>query len=139
MQAPSLCNMSCGADASTFNNQTAVASHELVEVITDPQYTSGWFDNANGEIGDICQPQHLRHARAMPLITVYTSAEAPPDEKAQSLLRDLSSTFAQLLGKPERYVMTRLAPRSPMTFAGSPDPACYVEIKSIGGITRENA
>src|SRR5260370_14550951 len=58
MQAPSLCNMSCGADAATFNKQLAVASHELVEVITDPQYTSGWFDNANGEIGDICQPQH---------------------------------------------------------------------------------
>jgi phenylpyruvate tautomerase PptA (4-oxalocrotonate tautomerase family) len=75
----------------------------------------------------------------MPFITVYTSAEPPPDEKAQSFLRDLSSTFAPLLGKPERYVMTRLAPRSRMTFAGLPDPACYVEIKSIGGITRENA
>jgi phenylpyruvate tautomerase len=75
----------------------------------------------------------------MPLISVYTSAEPPPEEKAQLFLRDLSSTFAQLLGKPERYVMTFLAPRSRMTFAGSPDPACYVEIKSIGGISRENA
>ena len=35
--------------------------------------------------------------------------------------------------------MTYFAPRSLMTFAGSPDPACYVEITSIGGITRENA
>jgi hypothetical protein len=58
MQAPSPCNTSCGADASTFNNQTAVASHELAEVITDPQYPTAWIDSSNGEIGDICQPQH---------------------------------------------------------------------------------
>jgi phenylpyruvate tautomerase len=75
----------------------------------------------------------------MPLINVYTSAESPSEDKSQTLLRDLSKTLAHLLGKPENYVMTCLVPRPRMTFAGSFEPACLVEIKSIGGITRESA
>jgi phenylpyruvate tautomerase len=75
----------------------------------------------------------------MPLINVYTSAEPPSDHKSQALLRELSKTLARLLGKPESYVMTCLLPRTRMTFAGSFDLACLVEIKSIGGITRESA
>ena len=75
----------------------------------------------------------------MPLVNVYTSAELPPEAKSQALLGDLSKTLARVLGKPESYVMTCLVPRARMTFAGSFDPACLVEIKSIGGITRESA
>jgi phenylpyruvate tautomerase len=75
----------------------------------------------------------------MPLINVYTSAKPPSEDKSQKLLRDLSKTLAHLLGKPESYVMTCLVPQTRMTFAGSFDPACLVEIKSIGGITRESA
>jgi hypothetical protein len=33
---------------------TATSSHELCEAITDPVPGSGWYDDANGEIGDIC-------------------------------------------------------------------------------------
>jgi phenylpyruvate tautomerase PptA (4-oxalocrotonate tautomerase family) len=75
----------------------------------------------------------------MPLVTVHASAEPPTEEKANALLRDLSSTAARLLGKPEAYVMTCLVSRSRMTFAGSPDPACLVEIKSIGGLGGDRA
>ena len=74
----------------------------------------------------------------MPLVTVHTSAQ-PPEEKVAALLRDLSSTAARLLGKPEAYVMTCLAPRSRMTFAGSLEPCCLVEIKSIGGLGGDGA
>ena len=74
----------------------------------------------------------------MPLATVYTSAEIPPPAQRDALLRDVSSTLARLLGKPEAYVMTCLAPRSPMTFAGSPDPACLVEVKSIGALAPQS-
>jgi len=70
----------------------------------------------------------------MPLVTVYTSGEPPPEEKSTALLRELSSTAARVLGKPESYVMTCLVPRSRMTFAGSFEPSCLVEIKSIGGL-----
>src|SRR5215472_12062146 len=75
----------------------------------------------------------------MPLVTVYTSAEAHTEEKSATLLRDLSSSTARLLGKPESYVMTCLVPRTSMTFAGSPEPSCLVEIKSIGGLGGDRA
>jgi phenylpyruvate tautomerase len=70
----------------------------------------------------------------MPLATVFTSVQAPA-EKSAALLGKLSSALATALSKPEAYVMTRLAPGAPMTFGGSPDPCCAVEIKSIGGLT----
>jgi hypothetical protein len=33
---------------------TGTSSHEMCEAITDPVAGSGWYDDANGEIGDIC-------------------------------------------------------------------------------------
>jgi hypothetical protein len=33
---------------------TSTCSHELSEAITDPVPGTGWYDDANGEIGDIC-------------------------------------------------------------------------------------
>ncbi len=69
---------------------------------------------------------------AMPLINVFTSAEPPAPEAADSLLKDLSARLAQHTGKPETYVMTCLVPRTRMTFGGSDEPTCLVEVKSIG-------
>ena len=37
-----------------------------------------------------------------------------------------------MLEKPERYVMIILEDSIPMGFAANPDPACYLELKSIG-------
>ena len=60
------CSAGCGGDPTPFDVQTDVASHELVEAVTDPDigldlannYAApcGWGDNNNGcgEIGDIC-------------------------------------------------------------------------------------
>jgi hypothetical protein len=33
---------------------TSTSSHELCEAITDPVPGTGWYDDNNGEIGDIC-------------------------------------------------------------------------------------
>ena len=33
---------------------TSTSSHELCEAITDPVPGAGWYDDNNGEIGDIC-------------------------------------------------------------------------------------
>jgi len=33
---------------------TSTSSHELCEAITDPIPGQGWYDDQNGEIGDIC-------------------------------------------------------------------------------------
>jgi phenylpyruvate tautomerase PptA (4-oxalocrotonate tautomerase family) len=67
----------------------------------------------------------------MPLIHVFTSAEPNP-ARVPEVLKSLSACLAQHLKKPERYVMTCFTPSPRMTFAGSSEPACYVEIKNIG-------
>ncbi len=64
MSAGSGCDIGCGA-GTPFSNQTAVASHELAESITDPAvgiataYAAplGWYNMTYGEIGDICNAQ----------------------------------------------------------------------------------
>jgi phenylpyruvate tautomerase PptA (4-oxalocrotonate tautomerase family) len=70
----------------------------------------------------------------MPLVTVYTSAPPPAEPSAQALLRKLSSAIVDILGKPEAYAMTCLVQRSQMMFAGSFDPACLVDVRSIGSL-----
>jgi hypothetical protein len=44
----------CLGGLSAFDALTGTSSHELCEAITDPVPGSGWYDNHNGEIGDIC-------------------------------------------------------------------------------------
>lgn len=44
----------CSSGLPTFDALTVTASHELCEAITDPIPGQGWYDNQNGEIGDIC-------------------------------------------------------------------------------------
>lgn len=72
---------------------------------------------------------------AMPLIKVQTSASAPDKAVADSLLKDLSACLSKNLGKSESYIMTAFEPDATMTFAGTNDPACYVEIKSVGSMS----
>lgn len=44
----------CLGGMNAFDALTGTSSHELCEAITDPVPGSGWYDNVNGEIGDIC-------------------------------------------------------------------------------------
>lgn len=44
----------CLGGLQTFDAMTASSSHELCEAITDAVPGSGWYDDTNGEIGDIC-------------------------------------------------------------------------------------
>src|SRR5205807_10517755 len=54
----------CG-NGTPFGNYCSVASHELVEAVTDAEVglatitgpPLAWYDNTNGEIGDICNAQ----------------------------------------------------------------------------------
>ncbi|WP_199246757.1 phenylpyruvate tautomerase MIF-related protein [[Phormidium] sp. ETS-05] len=68
----------------------------------------------------------------MPLITVKTSVASPDKTAVETLLKNLSASLAKHTGKPESYVMTAFQPDVPMTFAGTTDPVCYIEIKSVG-------
>jgi hypothetical protein len=44
----------CAGALSVLDAITSTASHELCEAITDPIPGLGWYDDNNGEIGDIC-------------------------------------------------------------------------------------
>jgi hypothetical protein len=44
----------CRGGAAVFDALTTTVSHELCEAITDPIPGQGWYDDTNGEIGDIC-------------------------------------------------------------------------------------
>jgi hypothetical protein len=47
------CN-GCTGTLAVFDALTSTSSHELCEAITDPIPGQGWYDDTNGEIGDIC-------------------------------------------------------------------------------------
>jgi hypothetical protein len=59
--AGSGCDSGCGS-STAFNNMSSVASHEMIETVTDPDvgiattYASplAWYNKTYGEIGDIC-------------------------------------------------------------------------------------
>ncbi len=66
-QAGSGCESGCGAASTPFGNYTQVASHELVETITDAEVglatafgpPLAWYDQGtNAEIGDLCNDQN---------------------------------------------------------------------------------
>jgi hypothetical protein len=44
----------CTGSLSVLDALTTTTSHELCEAITDPVPGQGWYDDQNGEIGDIC-------------------------------------------------------------------------------------
>lgn len=44
----------CTGGLQPFDALTSTSSHELCEAITDPVPGQGWYDDTNGEIGDIC-------------------------------------------------------------------------------------
>jgi hypothetical protein len=44
----------CLGGLQTIEALTSTSSHELCEAITDPIPGQGWYDDTNGEIGDIC-------------------------------------------------------------------------------------
>ena len=44
----------CLGGLSVMDALTGTSSHELCEAITDPVPGTGWYDQTNGEIGDIC-------------------------------------------------------------------------------------
>jgi hypothetical protein len=50
----------CVGGLDTFDALTSTTSHELAEAITDPVPGTGWYDDANGEVGDICAWQTKR-------------------------------------------------------------------------------
>ena len=71
----------------------------------------------------------------MPLVRIVTSVPLGPEKRTDELLAKISRTAAAQFGKPERWVMTCLDATAKMTFAGTTESACYVEVKNIGTMT----
>ena len=67
----------------------------------------------------------------MPLLNISTNKEI----KFEEMLLSKSSQFiSSLLNKSENFVMVKLTHSLPMYFAGSNEPCCFIEIKSIGAL-----
>ncbi|TVP80660.1 MAG: hypothetical protein EA353_03350 [Puniceicoccaceae bacterium] len=65
----------------------------------------------------------------MPLIHVTSNISLSDAEKSNAL-RTLSQTIAELLGKPERVVMT-LWSSAKMTMGGTDAPAAFLELRGV--------
>ena len=65
----------------------------------------------------------------MPYIKVQTSKQITAPEE---FLQKISALTATELEKPESYVMTALEDDMVMTLGGTPEPAAFVELMSIG-------
>ncbi|MGD8925277.1 MAG: phenylpyruvate tautomerase MIF-related protein [Thioalkalispiraceae bacterium] len=67
----------------------------------------------------------------MPYLKVQSN-QALNDSEGKNFIQKASGLVAEKLGKPERYVMVTMEPPVRMIFAGSDDPAIFMELKSIG-------
>jgi phenylpyruvate tautomerase len=67
----------------------------------------------------------------MPFLKIQTNQRLA-EATAKSLAASASGTVAELLGKPEAYVMVSVEINTAMQFAGSDAPLAYLELKSIG-------
>ncbi|MBK1648651.1 phenylpyruvate tautomerase MIF-related protein [Rhabdochromatium marinum] len=67
----------------------------------------------------------------MPTLKIQTNAPLP-DAAWDVLLTSASARMAELLGKPESYVMVIAEPTAKMCFGGSQAPLAYLELKSLG-------
>ena len=68
----------------------------------------------------------------MPLINIKTSFSE--QEQLNQLLKEISICLTNLTGKPEKYVMASIQSNLAMTFGGSEEHCCYIEVKSIGSL-----
>lgn len=66
----------------------------------------------------------------MPYLTVYTNVEL---QDGTALAEEMSALTAQILHKPESYVVTNIVHNANMAFGGShKNKGALVELKSIG-------
>ncbi|WP_353570235.1 phenylpyruvate tautomerase MIF-related protein [Candidatus Albibeggiatoa sp. nov. BB20] len=67
----------------------------------------------------------------MPYLLIQTNIELESEQQT-ALITQASKAVAEMLGKPEIYVMVALHPNTAMSFAGNSEPTAYLELKSLG-------
>jgi phenylpyruvate tautomerase len=72
----------------------------------------------------------------MPLIRLEMTEQLAPESRSR-LCADLSRLCAEVIGKPETYVMAVVAEGLTMLHAGKSGPAAFLDIRSIGGLSAD--
>ena len=67
----------------------------------------------------------------MPALKIQTNVDVP-EKKRKPILRGASALTAELLGKPEAYVLVTLEHVPDMLFAEDSSAVAYLELKGIG-------
>ena len=67
----------------------------------------------------------------MPYFSIETN-QTIDQASNRGLIKKTSAFIAELLGKPESYVMIAIKPETSLLFAGSDEPTAFVRLKSIG-------
>ncbi len=70
----------------------------------------------------------------MPFVRVETTERIPERDKAR-LGAELSRRCAEIIGKPEAYMMVSVHDEVSMLFAGKAGPSAFVDVRSIGGLS----
>ena len=65
----------------------------------------------------------------MPVLQITTNENIDDSDK---LAKQASALVAEMLGKPESYVMVQINGNAGLIFAGSDDPCAYLMLKSLG-------
>lgn len=69
----------------------------------------------------------------MPRVSLFTNVAASKIN-ATALLKDLTAAAATSIGKDESKFMNLVHPDTPIYYAGSEEPAAFLEVSSIGAI-----
>ncbi|KAI9349852.1 hypothetical protein DFJ73DRAFT_796127 [Zopfochytrium polystomum] len=117
------CFGGCGVSVNPLYNAESVAAHELMEAITDPcvgvassvGFPLGWYDTANGEIGDICNAQQ---------VTMYLPSGTYVVQKEWSNVQNSCVAYALGTTPPTTTVLPSTTCHD-VCATGSPlDPSC---------------
>ena len=65
----------------------------------------------------------------MPVLQITTNAVI---DDADALAKQASKLTAEILGKPESYVMVNINGNADLIFAGTNDPCAHLTLKSLG-------
>ena len=65
----------------------------------------------------------------MPLLEISTNIKV---DNSQQIAEQVSRLTADMLGKPESYVMVKIQAEQTLIFAGNNEPAAHIKLKSLG-------
>ena len=77
------------------------------------------------------RPDSPLKEQGMPYLLIQTNKGIGEEEQSR-LVSEACKIVATALNKPEKYVMVAWTPAPKMTFAGDPNGAAFLELRSIG-------